>query len=498
MAFEGFLKKQKAMEEMSWEEAFSEGEHYRLKGKKELALEYYIYAGEGGHQEAQKICAQWYETGIGCSVDIKKSLYWWEKIAEQGNAEEQFCCAQKYRESTVWKNAEKTFYWTERAAEQGYLEAQLRCAGMYDCSYGCIGDEEKALQWYEKAAKQGSAVAMYECACKYELENRLFSDEEKALFWFEKAMEHGYTYAKDAYERVLTKLEKSRSYRSNSSEELSSCENLVLEAIGAAEDGDTRWAVEAFIKAARESRDGRYAAVAVNLCLDPEDYNFLDAESAAKLAKELEYPDAEELLYRVYVEIACYSEHEFQCASKEFEETHFELMFKNQDLYWEQYYNDPYVSRTRDNLLHYRRKAANLGHTWSYISIANRQFWDYVITKDERKLKEAAESLTLAQNAGDMVAKGYFGSYIMSIYNAKYANEKLRQGEQDDALKYYRKAAQQGSRDSMYSAAMLLYQGNTKSEIEEAKMWAEKAVELGNTKAINLLSMIVAKETLYQ
>lgn len=485
MAF-GLFKKEKPITEMTFEEAFLQGERYRKK-KAELALEYYTHAAEGGYRKAQAACASCYENGIGCEKDIKKSLGWLEKFAENGTPEEQLECAEKFKESKLWEKEEKALYWTEKAAEQGLCEAQMKCASMHDWSYGCTRDDAVALQWYEKAAAQGNVDAIYECACKYELEGHPFSDKVKALLWFEKAMNQGHKYAKDSYEQLAQIVEKQKIYAGDTSAKLSEGERLLQEAIQAEKAGDIEWAAETYIKTARETKDSKYAVKAFDISMNSNPRLYLRAGTAAELAQELGYPNTDAMFTRMYLELAANSEEEYKQAIDEFHK-------KKQPL-GASCYKDPYVSRMRESVLYYHEKLADLGHSSSCVAIAKQLYSDYKTTDDPRKLEEAAEMIIRAQSAGETAACGAWGNQVLGdFYHHRADKEENWKDEPQEALTYYRKSAELGHQESMYHVARMLYQSDILKDIKEAKMWAEKVVQSGCEKAIKLLNLLIAKE----
>lgn len=56
-------------------------------------------------------------------------------------------------------NHEKAVYWYEKAAEQGDAEAQYYLGDMYYKGEGTAADLKQALVWMEKAAEQGYELA---------------------------------------------------------------------------------------------------------------------------------------------------------------------------------------------------------------------------------------------------------------------------------------------------------------------------------------------------
>ena len=48
----------------------------------------------------------------------------------------------------------KALHWYEKAAEQGQADAQFICGGMYFAGEGTARDKARAKQWIQKAASQ--------------------------------------------------------------------------------------------------------------------------------------------------------------------------------------------------------------------------------------------------------------------------------------------------------------------------------------------------------
>ena len=72
-----------------------------------------------------------YYTGEGVEKDYKKALHWYEKPAQQGDAEAQAVLAGMYYEGKgVSKNHRKALHWCEESAQQGYAHAQYNLSIM--------------------------------------------------------------------------------------------------------------------------------------------------------------------------------------------------------------------------------------------------------------------------------------------------------------------------------------------------------------------------------
>ena len=103
-------------------------------------------------------------TYLNLSPDPAKSLVWFKKGAELGNAFAQYRLAEIYQfdmskifgnGSGVRNDNDKAFVWYQKAAVQGHAKAQYNLGDMYRYGKGTTADADKAFEWYQKAAGQG-------------------------------------------------------------------------------------------------------------------------------------------------------------------------------------------------------------------------------------------------------------------------------------------------------------------------------------------------------
>lgn len=92
-----------------------------------------------------------------------------------------------YSKKCMVSNVARSFEWYQKLAEQGDAEAQYKLGNMYCDGKGVEKDFEKAVKWYKKAAVQGHARAQFSLGLAYEIE----LEEKKAIEWYEKAAELG-------------------------------------------------------------------------------------------------------------------------------------------------------------------------------------------------------------------------------------------------------------------------------------------------------------------
>lgn len=96
-----------------------------------------------------------YYNGDVVERNLEKAKYWFEKSAEQGNAEAQNNLGYIYFYGKgVEIDYEEAFYWTVKAATSLSVEAQYRLSEMYEKGLGVPRDYDKAKYWREKADAQ--------------------------------------------------------------------------------------------------------------------------------------------------------------------------------------------------------------------------------------------------------------------------------------------------------------------------------------------------------
>ena len=116
-----------------------------------------------GIAEAQVNLGLMYYKEEGVLKDDKKSVYWYNKAAKQGNAAAQTQLGTMYETGIrgVLQDYKKAVYWYNKAANQGYAKAQYNLGVMYARGRGVLQDYKKAVYWYNKAANQGYAAALH-------------------------------------------------------------------------------------------------------------------------------------------------------------------------------------------------------------------------------------------------------------------------------------------------------------------------------------------------
>ena len=130
-----------------------------------------------------------YECGIGVDQDLKKAKEWYEKSANNGNAEAQFNLGVLYEgegTSTGYHNAAK---WYGKAAEQGYAQAYNYYGELYKEGWGVNRSYKTAATLYKRAADLGDVYGMFNLGSLYLRNNGVGRNCREAADWLGKAAE---------------------------------------------------------------------------------------------------------------------------------------------------------------------------------------------------------------------------------------------------------------------------------------------------------------------
>ena len=189
-----------------------------------MSLEEKIEAAENGDPDIMENLAQMYLNGDDeVAQDFKKSAYWWEKLANTGNATGQFNMGLYYAKGCgVKRDFNKAAEWMKKSAENGDDDAP-NAAAMYDGAaeklkkaesgdpaaqaevaklytqlggsleqFGTQSDYEEAFKWAKKAADQGDLDGLYCLALCYEHGRGTAVAKTKAAATYEKAAKMGH------------------------------------------------------------------------------------------------------------------------------------------------------------------------------------------------------------------------------------------------------------------------------------------------------------------
>ena len=192
-----------------------------LKQLEQLAEDGYVVA-------QRRVGDMYFEGEKGIDVNWQTAAYWYEKAANQGDAQSQnsmgifFANTNEYfprdREQAIkwfkmaaeqdlpvacWNTAysfdglfelidkNEAFNWYKRAAELGYIEAFNELGRYYYEGWGTEKNIPEAIKWYEEAAEEGNVNAYWNLGLVYEE----VKNDERAFYWYKKAAESGFANA---------------------------------------------------------------------------------------------------------------------------------------------------------------------------------------------------------------------------------------------------------------------------------------------------------------
>ena len=141
-----------------------------------------------GNAEAQFCVGRLYANGFGVPMDDALALKWYGLAAASGHAEAQFCLAVMHANGWgVPMNDVAAANYYRLAAEQGFMQAQTSLAFLYNHGTGVEQSRVTAYMWYDVAAKRGDTASeskAKELAEKMS-QDELLSAQKSALEWLE-------------------------------------------------------------------------------------------------------------------------------------------------------------------------------------------------------------------------------------------------------------------------------------------------------------------------
>jgi uncharacterized protein len=120
------------------------------------AKEYFSRAAYLGYTQSQHKLGQCYEFGaLACPVDPRRSIAWYTKAAEKGNAEAELALSGWYltgSEGVLKQSDSEAYLWARRAANKGLAKAEYAVGYYAEVGIGIKQDVEFAKRWYMRAA----------------------------------------------------------------------------------------------------------------------------------------------------------------------------------------------------------------------------------------------------------------------------------------------------------------------------------------------------------
>lgn len=109
-----------------------------------------------GYTQSQFKLGQCYEYGsVSCAVDPRRSIAWYTKAAEKGNAEAELALSGWYltgSEGVLKQSDSEAYLWARRAANKGLSKAEYAVGYYAEIGIGVKQDIELAKRWYMRAA----------------------------------------------------------------------------------------------------------------------------------------------------------------------------------------------------------------------------------------------------------------------------------------------------------------------------------------------------------
>lgn len=157
------------------------------KGNYGAAVKELNVLGEAGNISAQIMLGALYNKGGAVPQDDRKAAEWFEKAANQGNAEAQYQLGYLHENSRLPRNYKVAADWYHKAAQQGSAKAQARLGAFYSSGTGVTQNINESLLWTGKAAFQGNADAQLLIGLMYELGKGVPQNSKMAMGWLMKA-----------------------------------------------------------------------------------------------------------------------------------------------------------------------------------------------------------------------------------------------------------------------------------------------------------------------
>lgn len=123
------------------------------------AKELFTHAAQLGYTQSQFKLGHCYEFGtLGCAVDPKRSIAWYSKAAQKGDAEAELALSGWYltgSEGVLEQSDTEAYLWAQKAARKGLDKAEYAVGYYTEMGIGAKPDMEIARRWYMRAAGMG-------------------------------------------------------------------------------------------------------------------------------------------------------------------------------------------------------------------------------------------------------------------------------------------------------------------------------------------------------
>ncbi|KAF9206494.1 hypothetical protein BGZ49_002362 [Haplosporangium sp. Z 27] len=127
------------------------------------ARELFTQAAGYGYAPSQYKLGHCYEYGtLTCPVDPRRSIAWYTRAAEQGDAESELGLSGWYltgAEGVLRQSDTEAYLWARKAADKGLARGEYAVGYYSEVGIGVKQDLEEARRWYLRAAAQGNTRA---------------------------------------------------------------------------------------------------------------------------------------------------------------------------------------------------------------------------------------------------------------------------------------------------------------------------------------------------
>jgi len=164
------------------------------------AIRWFQKAAEQGNADAQYYLGSLNVEGKGVAQNYAEALKWYRKAADQGNASAQYELGVIYQSGLGGQtNYPEALKWYRKAADQGNSDAQHNLGTMYSSGRGVPQNSATAAGWFRKAADQGVADSQNNLGLMYENGQGVQKNYAEALKWYQRAADQGNEVAKNNF-----------------------------------------------------------------------------------------------------------------------------------------------------------------------------------------------------------------------------------------------------------------------------------------------------------
>lgn len=455
---------------------------------------WYQKAAEEGYGEAQRLLGFMYSKGLGVQLSYMKAIKWYTYSLSD---EDEFgcdiitmtdiydCCytlrvlgmEQIINKSNIDEEI-NTYY---KDAELGFADAQVKLGNCYTSGYGVEHNNVEAAQWYHKAAEQGNAIAQFNLANCYDFGRGVERDGSEAVKWYTKAAKLGLDAAQFELARCYhngegidqSYNEAIKWYRRAAEQGYAKAEHNIgyCYTVGQGVGIDYKEAVKWFSKAAEKKL--AISQCALGACYESGrgvEVDYKKAQQWYSRAVELDWINAEYALHNKGIGYSYYDSN--NCIN-----CHFDI---NRNVRFD--YTEPigkYYNRVKNEEILVREfnwfcKMAEQGDANIHFNLANY----FYLGAERGYFLDAIKWYRKAAEQQHPIAQYQLGICYNESYIKDYA----------EAVKWFGNSAKQGYAPAQFQLGKCYENGfGVEQDYREAMRWYYKAAENGHQGAIEIL-----------